>query len=204
MLLEELAVLYLTFVLIFQWFCLEWFSNWHLIGQPIIVSQSFRNLSLVYLQKTSDHIQLFLSEEWVLYQLPKKNSLLVAHLNVFLRRWKLRVDAWAGKFKNLPRLLVTFIQSFENRAGLVKSTRGAFFVKRGSTLLLLVNFGSASDFLGIFTPFDGLNWPNLLGGTSTGGAIRPALVNISLLRSSTNCLYMKSTNCSDWWTVPKL
>ena len=100
--------------------------------------------------------------------------------------------------KNLPKLLVTFIQSFENRAGLVKSTRGAFFVKRGSTLLLLVNFGPASDFLGIFTPFDGLNWPKLLGGTSTGGAILPALVNISLLRSSTSCLYKESIDCSDW------
>ena len=120
------------------------------------------------------------------------------NVNIYLRGWKLQVEAWVGRFENLPRLLVTFIQSFEYRAGLVKSTRGAFFVKRGSTLLLLVNFGSASDFLGIFTPFDGLNWPNLLGGTSTGGAILPALVNISLLRSSTNCLYEESTNCSDW------
>ena len=39
------------------------------------------NLSWVYLQRTSDHMQQFWLEEWAWFQLPKKNSLLVARLN---------------------------------------------------------------------------------------------------------------------------
>ena len=123
MLLEGLEVLYLMFVLIFQLFYFEWFwyrfSDWT-ANERIEIW----NLSWVYLQRTSDHMQQFWLEEWAWFQLPMKNSLLVARLN---KNYSL-IHITSGLFRFFfGRFSISLLSGWGLKFGEQNQDRGYFF-----------------------------------------------------------------------------